>query len=81
MPGYVPDRPQRMNALTNVGWGEIMVALQDAETDRNIGVIVIGGVGDHFGVGGDMQWEAAGGLQAVFQPQAPAGEAAPRDRN
>ncbi|RLC70895.1 MAG: 1,4-dihydroxy-6-naphthoate synthase [Chloroflexi bacterium] len=71
------NRPHRMNALTNVGWGEIMVALQDAEADKNIGVIVISGVGDHFGVGGDMQWEAAGGLQAVFQPKAKAEEAAP----
>jgi naphthoate synthase len=66
------NRPQRMNALTNVGWGEIMGALQEAEADKDIGVIVVGGVGDHFGVGGDMQWEAAGGLQAVFQPQAEA---------
>lgn len=62
------NRPQRMNALTNVGWMEISVALQDAEADKDIGVIVFGGVGDHFGVGGDMQWEAAGGLQEVFKP-------------
>lgn len=66
------NRPQRMNALTNTGWGEIMIALQGAEADKDIGVIVVGGVGDHFGVGGDMQWEAAGGLQAIFQPQAKA---------
>lgn len=71
------NRPQRMNALTNVGWVEIMTALQDAEADKNVGVIVIGGVGDHFGVGGDMQWEAAGGLQAVFQPKAAGSEASP----
>lgn len=64
------NRPHRMNALTGAGWGEIMIALQDAEADKDIGVIVIGGVGDHFGVGGDMQWEAAGGLQAIFQPKA-----------
>jgi len=64
------NRPQRMNALTNVGFGEIVVALRDAEADKSIGVIVMGGVGDHFGVGGDMQWEAAGGLKDVFQPQA-----------
>jgi naphthoate synthase/2-ketocyclohexanecarboxyl-CoA hydrolase len=66
------NRPQRMNALTNVGWGEIVVAVMDAEADKDIGVIVISGVGDHFGVGGDMQWEAAGGLQTLFQPQAEA---------
>ncbi|MBE0415719.1 MAG: enoyl-CoA hydratase/isomerase family protein [Dehalococcoidia bacterium] len=62
------NRPHRMNALTNKGWGEIVVATMDAQTDKDIGVIVISGVGDHFGVGGDMQWEAAGGLQALFQP-------------
>jgi len=66
------NRPHRMNALTGVGWGEIMMTLQDAEADNDIGVVVISSVGDHFGVGGDMQWEAAGGLQAVFQPQAEA---------
>lgn len=66
------SRPHRMNALTNAGWGEIVTAILDAEADKDIGVIVISGVGDHFGVGGDMEWEAAGGLQALFQPMAEA---------
>ncbi len=69
------NRPQRMNALTNDGWTEIVTALGNAESDKDIGVIVIAGVGDHFGVGGDMQWEAAGGLQPLFTAQAPEAEA------
>lgn len=71
------NRPHRMNAMTNVGWMEIVKALQSAEADKEVGVIVLSGVGDHFGVGGDMQWEAAGGLQAVFQPKASAADTMP----
>lgn len=62
------NRPQRMNALTDKGWGEFVAGMQAAEADKGVGVVVISGVGDHFGVGGDMQWEAAGGLQDLFQP-------------
>ncbi|MDY6835288.1 MAG: enoyl-CoA hydratase-related protein [Chloroflexota bacterium] len=60
------NRPQRMNAMTNIGWTELTNAVLDADGDKDIGVIVIASIGDHFGVGGDMQWEAEGGLEELF---------------
>ena len=64
------NRPHRMNALTDQGWAEFALAMRAADTDSGVAVVVISGVGDHFGVGGDMQWEAQGGLQDMFEPQA-----------
>ncbi|MBI4620856.1 MAG: enoyl-CoA hydratase/isomerase family protein [Desulfobacterales bacterium] len=57
------NRPQKMNAMTNFGWAEIAETVSEASNDKNIGVVVYTGAGAHFGVGGDMQWEAGGGLQ------------------
>ena len=69
------NRPQKMNALTNLGWAEIVTCLEDANADKDIGVIVFSAVGDNFGVGGDMEWEAAGGLQPLFGAGESAGDA------
>jgi naphthoate synthase/2-ketocyclohexanecarboxyl-CoA hydrolase len=57
------NRPQRLNAFTGTGAAEFVRAIHDANRDDEIGVIVVSGVGDHFGTGGDVQWEAAGGLR------------------
>lgn len=57
------NRPQRMNAFTSVGMQEVIRAISEANRDTQIGVIVIGSVGEHFGTGGDVQWEAKGGLR------------------
>ncbi len=57
------NRPQRLNAFTGVGAGEFVRAVHDAGRDPEIGVIVVSGIGDHFGTGGDVQWEAGGGLR------------------
>jgi len=57
------NRPQKMNAMTNFGWAEIAETVSEASNDKNIGVVVYTGAGNHFGVGGDMEWEADGGLQ------------------
>ena len=57
------NRPQRLNAFTGIGMGEFIRAVYDANRDPEIGVIVVGGLGDHFGTGGDVQWEAGGGLR------------------
>jgi len=57
------NRPQRLNAFTGIGMGEFIRAVHDANRDPEIGVIVVGGLGDHFGTGGDVQWEAGGGLR------------------
>jgi 1,4-dihydroxy-2-naphthoyl-CoA synthase len=59
------NRPQRMNAFTGVGLRELRDGLFDANADPNIGVIVIGSIGDHFGTGGDVQWESEGGLKEL----------------
>ena len=60
------NRPQKLNALTNIGFDELVAAIGDADNDSNIGVVVISCIGDNFGVGGDMQWEASGGLEKLF---------------
>ena len=57
------NRPERMNSFTAVGMQEVVRAVREANGDRQIGVIVISSVGDHFGTGGDVRWEAEGGLQ------------------
>lgn len=62
------NRPQRMNAMTGHSWGEIVRAVNDARHDNSIGVIVISTTGPHFGVGGDMEWEAEGGLRDAVPP-------------
>ncbi|MBI1987264.1 MAG: enoyl-CoA hydratase/isomerase family protein [Nitrospinae bacterium] len=60
------NRPERMNAFTDEGIKELIIALDDLSRDRTIGVGVITGVGDNFGTGGDVGWEAAGGLHQAF---------------
>ncbi|MDP7241109.1 MAG: enoyl-CoA hydratase-related protein, partial [Dehalococcoidia bacterium] len=44
---------------------EIGMAMSDASHDSMVGVLVVGGVGDHFGSGGDVNWEQAGGLRGT----------------
>ena len=57
------NRPQRLNAFTGTGIAAFVRAVHEANGDPEIGVIVVSGVGDHFGTGGDVQWEAEGGLR------------------
>ncbi|MET0657429.1 MAG: enoyl-CoA hydratase-related protein, partial [Steroidobacteraceae bacterium] len=58
------NRPQRLNALTGRTLIEIESALGVAGADRDVGVIVLTGVGNRaFSVGGDLEWEAEGGLE------------------
>lgn len=58
------NRPQRLNAFTGDGIQDFVRAVNEANRDSTIGVIVVSGVGDHFGTGGDVGWEARGGLRA-----------------
>jgi dihydroxynaphthoic acid synthetase len=54
------NRPHRMNATTAHTEDEMFRAFYDASHDPLIGVVVVTGVGDHFGVGGDVaghEWE------------------------
>lgn len=71
------NRPEKMNALTNVGFNEMTWCVRDASADPEVAVIVMAAVGDHFGVGGDVSWEASGGLDPQKQIQAGAGFTVP----
>jgi naphthoate synthase/2-ketocyclohexanecarboxyl-CoA hydrolase len=57
------NRPEVMNAFTIDHTALMNEAVRAANVDPTIGVIVISGAGDHFGVGGDVRWEAEGGLR------------------
>jgi dihydroxynaphthoic acid synthetase len=61
------NRPDRLNAFTDRTMKEISTALDDASHDRSIGVVVLTGAGDRaFSSGGDVEWEAGGGLRRQF---------------
>lgn len=67
------NRPEAMNSFTGDTLTEMREAIEDANNDPEVGVIVITGVGDRaFCAGGDVRW-----LQEV--QQAGATEAAPMD--
>ncbi|HWO93820.1 MAG TPA: enoyl-CoA hydratase-related protein [Dehalococcoidia bacterium] len=57
------NRPHRMNAFHADNLATFVRGIEDANRDPDIGVIVVTSMGDHFGTGGDVQWEAEGGLQ------------------
>jgi len=60
------DRPARLNAITGQTLAELSDALMRAANDGSVGVIVITGVGERaFCSGGDIQWEASGGLDGL----------------
>ena len=49
------NRPQKLNAFTNFTLNEIVQAMYDAWSDKDIGVIILTGAGDKaFSVGGDQ---------------------------
>lgn len=54
------NRPERMNAFTNDTLEELGLAIDDADHDPLIGVILLTGAGDNFGTGGDVVWESSG---------------------
>ncbi|MFZ5631226.1 MAG: 1,4-dihydroxy-2-naphthoyl-CoA synthase [Bacillota bacterium] len=56
------NRPQKLNAFTNMTLQEMIRALLDAWTDSSVGVIIITGAGDRaFCVGGDQSIRTTGG--------------------
>ena len=58
------NRPDRLNAFTGHTIEELSRAVAMAAQDRAVGVIVMTGVGDRaFSAGGDVHWEASGGLE------------------
>ena len=61
------NRPHRLNAMTGKGFKEIIHCVREANQDRTVGVIIITGAEGNFGAGGDMQWEAEGGVEEVAE--------------
>ena len=60
------NRPERYNAMTNRTVEELFRAFYDASHDPLVGVVVLAGVGDHFGTGGDVEWEQWGLREAFY---------------
>src|SRR5271170_3950583 len=58
------NRPARMNAFTGHTLIELDHAFDRAAEDHSVGVVVLTGAGDRaFCAGGDIEWEASGGLE------------------
>jgi 2-ketocyclohexanecarboxyl-CoA hydrolase len=61
------NRPKSLNAFTGITYQMLKDRLSDSISDRNVGVIVLTGVGERaFCVGGDINWEKdAGGKSGL----------------
>ena len=57
------NRPEKMNALSNLLRGELIHACKEAEQDESVAVIVIKGAGRAFSAGYDI----GGGMEAKFE--------------
>ncbi|MEX0799964.1 MAG: enoyl-CoA hydratase-related protein [Dehalococcoidia bacterium] len=60
------NRPDKYNAMRPQTVDEMFRAFYDANHDPMIGVIVLGGVGENFGAGGDLDWERWGLREAFY---------------
>ncbi|MDZ4278314.1 MAG: enoyl-CoA hydratase-related protein [Dehalococcoidia bacterium] len=60
------NRPEKYNAFTTTTADEMFRALYDANHDSSVGIIVLAGVGEHFGAGGDIEWERWGLREAFY---------------
>ncbi|MFA4915615.1 MAG: enoyl-CoA hydratase-related protein [Syntrophales bacterium] len=54
------NRPKKYNAFTNKTMDEMFKAFYEASSDPLVGIVVLTGAGDHFGTGGDIEWEVWG---------------------
>lgn len=58
------NRPSRLNAFTGHTLEELRDAFEHAAGDHAVGVVVLTGAGERaFSAGGDVNWEASGGLK------------------
>lgn len=64
------NRPQRYNAVSDRMFEETPEAFYDASHDRMIGAIVLTGIGDHIGTGGDVALENRPGVRGGGTKQA-----------
>ncbi|RLA48104.1 MAG: 1,4-dihydroxy-6-naphthoate synthase, partial [Gammaproteobacteria bacterium] len=63
------NRPNSLNAFTGDTIDEMIDAIQTATDDRDVGILVLTGTGERaFCVGGDVKWEADGGLEGLDFP-------------
>ncbi len=60
------NKPETMNVMTLATTAEMFRAFYDANHDPSIGVIIVAGAGDHFGAGGDVEWEKWGLRDAFY---------------
>src|SRR3990172_7599175 len=65
------NRPEKYNTLTVHTVEEMFRAFYDANHDLLIGAIIVAGAGDHFGTGGDVEWEKWGLREAFYWRYAP----------
>lgn len=63
------NRPTRKNALSLEVYDGLLLALEQAQHDDNIGVIVLTGAGDAFSAGGDIQRMASKSAPALSLEQ------------
>lgn len=60
------NRPEKLNALRGITIDEICDAIRTAGVDPEVGVLVLTGTGERaFSSGGDVEWEAGGGLDGL----------------
>jgi naphthoate synthase/2-ketocyclohexanecarboxyl-CoA hydrolase len=60
------DKADRYNVMTLRTVDQMFRAFYEANHDPMIGVIVVAGAGDHFGAGGDVEWEKWGLREAFY---------------
>ncbi len=60
------NKPNKFNTMTLSTVEEMFRAFYDANHDTSIGVILVAGVGKHFGAGGDVEWERWGLREAFY---------------
>lgn len=64
----IMNRPETYNAFRDVTLREMIRAFNDAAMDNSVGVVVLTGAGDKsFSSGGDVEWEAKGGLERMHE--------------
>ena len=64
------NRPKQYNAMTGDTFNELTLAIEDAGSDGEVGVVVLTGTGDKaFSAGGDVNWEkTAGADRLILEP-------------
>jgi naphthoate synthase/2-ketocyclohexanecarboxyl-CoA hydrolase len=60
------NKADKYNVMTLDTVDEMFRAFYDANHDPSIGVIVLAGIGKHFGTGGDVEWEKWGLREAFY---------------